>query len=242
MPPAPLMRSLMLSVVAVLATSAASPQQVRTGNGGACESDALRPGGQPLDTWVDSALLATALRPRWNPDWRRVVATLTPAADSADAPDRVWVGALAGDPEGLDRIGQWLVEARTDAPLPEHGRVGILVGDRGEFRLTGVVTTSCAPELLNPGELSDSLAMLRRVLRANYDDEDLRRMEALVWIRVDEAGRPAVVEIREPSRDPIYDTRVLGIIRGAARFAPARRAGIPIPVWVQIPVTFRMGG
>ena len=82
------------------AASLSSPTELRAQD--ACESEAWIPGALSLDTYLDSALVTTALGAQWNPEWGRVIATFE--YDPVREGDRVWIGTSAPEVQGLDRL------------------------------------------------------------------------------------------------------------------------------------------
>lgn len=205
-----------------------------------CETQgAWRPGQAALSTYIDSALVATALRPSWRPEWNRVVATLAAPPDSIGSEDRVWVGTRAPDTESLEAIGAWLLEARTDTPLPERTNVAVLIGDEGVFRLRGVRLTSCEPLLASRERVADAMRDLGREFRQVFAARELEVARLVVWMHVDEQGEVDEIEVNEPSLLPELDREVIEAFRRYARFDPARREGIPLGAWVSMPVSVR---
>ncbi len=245
MPARPLPKILATSVAVVLlmpspAFGQAEPSGVVRS---ACETQGdWRPGAAPLSTYVDSALVAAALRPSWRPEWGRVVATLSAPRDSIGSTDRVWVGTRAEDTEGLDAVGAWLLQARTGTPLPERENVGVLIGDEGEFQLRGARLVFCEPLLASRERVSLAMRDLGREFRHVFASHELDVAELVVWMFVDELGEVGEIEVREPSLLRELDVEVMEAFRRHARFDPARREGIPRGAWVSMPVSVRPVG
>lgn len=196
-----------------------------------------RPGEMSLATYLDSALVATALRPRWKPEWGRVIATMSAPRDSADAQDRVWVGTRTENTEGLDQVGAWLLQARNETTLPERTEITLLIGDDGEFDFRGVELAECAPVFLARGRVTPELEKIGRDQFSEFTARRLSVAELSVWMFVDENGAVGEIEVHEPSLLPGLNRQVVDMLRRLALFEPARREGIPVGVWVQMPVT-----
>jgi len=68
-----------------------------------------------------------------------------------------------------------------------------------------------------------------------------RGLEGRVVVRVFVAadGRPASFSVHSGSTHPILDDAAIEALR-RWRFEPARRAGVPVAAWVDVPITFRL--
>lgn len=247
MPARPLSPALATCVaLLVLAPSPAFAQAQPQPSGvvrSACETQGdWRPGAAPLSTYVDSALVAAALRPSWRPEWGRVVATLAAPPDSIGSTDRLWVGTRAEDTGGLDAVGAWLLQARTETPLPERENVGVLIGDEGEFQLRGVRLTFCEPLLASRERVAVAMRDLGREFRHVFAAHELDVAELVVWMFVDELGEVGEIEVDDPSLLRELDIEVMEAFRRHARFDPARTEGIPLGAWVSMPVSVRPVG
>ncbi len=208
----------------------------------ACETEGeWRPAEVPLSTYLDSALVAAALRSQWQPEWGRVIARVSAPTDSSDSADRVWVGTRAKETEGLDRVGAWLLQVRNDAPIPEGESVEILIGDDGEFGLRGVQFTSCEPLLASRERMAQAMRDLGRGFGLDFAAREIEVAHMVVWVFVDENGEVGDTQIDEGSLLPELDIEVMEAFRRHARFDPARHEGIPVGVWVSMPVTIQSG-
>jgi protein TonB len=52
-------------------------------------------------------------------------------------------------------------------------------------------------------------------------------------------GNVAMAEVSRSAGHPLLDRAAVESIR-AAQFIPARRGGDPVPVWVEVPVQFKL--
>ncbi len=231
---------LLLALVTPSATAAqAEPSGVVRS---ACETEGeWRPAETPLSAYMDSALVVAALRSHWNPEWERVIATISTPPDSSDSSDRVWVGTRARNTEGLDRVGAWLLQVRNDTPVPERESIEVLIGDDGEFGLRGVRFTSCEPLLASRERVAQAMRDLGRAFAHDFAAREISVAEMVAWMYVDENGEVGDTQIDEPSLLPELDTEVMEAFRRYARFDPARHEGIPVGVWVAMPVTIHPG-
>lgn len=203
----------------------------------ACTTEgALRPGELSIAPHLDSGLVATAVGAMWQPEWGRVIATLSGPGDT----DHVWVKSLAGNADGLERVAEWLLEARTDTPLPDDGWLPLLIGDEGRFGLRSVELASCPPVLSTRAELSREMKQVARDDRDQLYASRPRRVDITVHAYVDETGSVVDIDIDEPSHIPEIDAAIANAVVRLARFDPARIEGIPRSSWVSIPLTVTM--
>jgi len=208
-----------------------------------CETQGeWRPGEIALSTYLDSALVATALRPSWNPEWERVVATIYAPPDTLDPPQRVWVGAQASETEGMERIGQWLLHARNATPLPRGSRISMVIGDGGEFGFHGAELMACEPLLATREQLTQAMTDLGRRFVHMFRGRQLGSARVMILAHVDSDGDVTEVRIRERSPLPRIDDEVAEAFRQHAKFDPARVEGIARSVWIAMPVTVRPRG
>jgi hypothetical protein len=207
----------------------------------ACESDAWRSGALALDTYLDSALVTTALGAQWNPDWGRVIATFE--HDPRREGDRVWIGTSAPEVEGLDRVAAWLVQSRRPVALTEADPpLMVLVGDGGELALRSVQFTSCPPTLTNPAAVTAALRELRGELRSHYSSNQLDRLQTTVEVQVSETGFLIDVRFPEPTGIVHLEEALPGLLRTVAEFEAGKTEGIPVSGWVSYPISFTSGG
>ncbi|MFQ5678345.1 MAG: energy transducer TonB [Gemmatimonadota bacterium] len=91
------------------------------------------------------------------------------------------------------------------------------------------------PRLKNREEIA-------RLLKQRYP-RNLKKNRAsgtvLLWIYINQDGRVEKSQVRKRSFHPEFDVAALKIA-ARMRFVPAKAAGKPIAVWVQMPMNFRL--
>ncbi len=92
-----------------------------------------------------------------------------------------------------------------------------------------------APEVTNRGAVAEALEREYPALLRDAGVEG----RALVHILIDAQGAVHAVEIADPSGHPALDDAALRVARSMT-FAPARRDGDAVPVWIQIPLSFQL--
>ncbi len=92
-----------------------------------------------------------------------------------------------------------------------------------------------APEVTNRSAVAEALEREYPALLRDAGVEG----RALVHILIDPQGSVHAVEIADPSGHPALDDAALRVARSMT-FAPARRDGDAVPVWIQIPLSFQL--
>jgi TonB family protein len=129
--------------------------------------------------------------------------------------------AVAQEPPHPAEAPAEQVPARTGAAGPDS---------TGAYEV-GMVETP--PRPTNTGD------MVRAIQQ--YYPPALRRAGATgsvtVRMRVGVDGRPTEIHVLQ-STDPRFDDAAMQVVR-RLRFEPARRSGVPVPVWVEVPIQWR---
>lgn len=126
------------------------------------------------------------------------------------------------------------IEALVQSQIPERGpprrHANAVVIRAEELQVRSLAPRSaCEPTLVNREEVERSLERLIPLVHG--------RRRALVLIRVNGRGLPDEVKIHRSSGEAHVDEDLLRIA-SRARFAPALYdAHLPVPVWIQLPLT-----
>lgn len=191
----------------------------------------------PLTEALDSAAAAEALSQLWEASSGLTVARVP--YDSLGALDTVAVYSEAMTEATQDRLATALTGYARPRGEPRE-MVYLFLGDGAGPGLRRVpALRQCRPELLNEERLQDLL--VDEAMR--LDDLGLlpNRAVPVLWMFAETDGLVARIEVnRSSGRVPIDDAAVR-IMRNAV-FTPALVEGIPLGVWVQIPVRFQVVG
>lgn len=199
-----------------------------------CEAQAsYAPGELGFGTYFDSAGVATALTSEWDSSWGLVIAEITPNPEGGT--DQVTIASDQGPPDGMQRVGLWLLNFRNQTPLPEGTTLNVVVGDGAGVQPRSVAAfATCPPVPTGQGALAEDL----RALGRKYNSEGAPHpgeMEAVFSFYVDEAGLVQDLRIVESSGFQPFDTEA-GRVMLRAQFQPAVREGITIATWVDLAV------
>ena len=96
-------------------------------------------------------------------------------------------------------------------------------------------TFTVAPELANRSEVIQALVQLYPPLLRDAGIGGV----AYVWFSIDETGRVQRMMIKESSGHAALDEAALKVA-DVMRFRPARNGDEPVPVWVALPIEFRV--
>lgn len=99
----------------------------------------------------------------------------------------------------------------------------------------------CPPSLRNRAPVADRIARLREQFRKPATRFVDQRLEALLWIFVDERGRVVDVRVKESSGVPEYD-KATRDIAFQMEFHPLLRNGAPGQAWVTMPIILSLPG
>ena len=92
------------------------------------------------------------------------------------------------------------------------------------------------PVLLNPGDVSKWIGWFYpKALEARGIGG-----RVILWLFVDESGNVARYQVRESSGFEALD-RAAGDVVGMMRFVPGTSLGLPMGLWVEMPITFNAG-
>jgi periplasmic protein TonB len=95
---------------------------------------------------------------------------------------------------------------------------------------------SVKPELKNPGELQKALE--RNYPRA-YKEAGVGGT-TLLWVFIDISGAVKNTKVVESSGHAELDEAAREVVTTTAKFSPAYNRDDRVPVWIQIPITFRV--
>lgn len=157
-------------------------------------------------------------------------------ADAAPAgPESTSAPAGEGEPAG------GTASAVPDQPIPTP-EVPALPATGGETAPARDVSGPVAADPSDPGVTPPVVKLDPKIRYPTL--ATMRRLNASVVVRalVDEQGRVAEASVTQPSGHPTsigFEDAALQKIRGR-RYAPARRAGVPVRMWVLVRVDFRL--
>jgi TonB family protein len=194
-----------------------------------CRS-ALPPDDRLLAEVVDSVRLQAGVRDLWSPPNGLVLARVH--YDSVGALDGVTV-LTESMPEAarsaLDRLLTGAAKPNADPNETVH----VFVGDPSGPAVRRVPRfAACAPVLLHRNQIELAVQAEAAALRLT------RLLRVVVLVQVDTGGSAGEVRIDRSSGDARADAAAHAIMSGAS-FTPAAIEGIPVAVWISLPVTFQ---
>jgi hypothetical protein len=108
--------------------------------------------------------------------------------------------------------------------------------------LTLTPSLACPPAVIHVEALQQQIAARQAAIHEIARESTavppraLRPSTLLVRIRVGMDGRPLTVEAVRRTRSPNLDRAILDVVHRHAQFRPASVDGMPVPVWVELPI------
>lgn len=189
----------------------------------------------PLSAWVDSTALVAALaqipEPAQAPSVPSVF-VLRVNKDSTLAAEPLFDGL----PEAYSHAIVQVLLAHTIVPRAKEDGTQLLLTPGARARVEKpVLRRFHAPDLINR-ELAGRLA--DQFMRTHTGSVPRGDYTAVVRAHLDRQGVAHEIELLHPTWIPLLDNAALDIAR-QMRFRPATAEGLPVRVWVTIPIIFR---
>lgn len=222
-------RTRLITAAAAACLAAATTAQAQSGQRNERERDL------PLSAWVDSTALVAALAQIPDPAQAPTVPSVFVLSVNADST----LGAeplFDGLPEAYSQSIVQALLAHTRVPRGKEISTELLLMPGARARVEAAVLRRFhEPDLINR-DLAGRLA--NQFMETHRGSIPPGSYRAVVRAHLDRQGVAEQIELLHPTWMPLLDNAALDIAR-QMRFRPATAEGLPVKVWVTIPIVFR---